>query len=100
MLNNLRAALLVPDIRQRVMFVFFAFAVFVFAIWGFVEMYFLKGTGSTNQFGPDPLAGDAEAQYRRRGLGSHAPAWDQNGAIELAPHIGSPPPSMRVNRGT
>ena len=32
MLNNLRAALLVPDIRQRVMFVFFAFAVFVFMI--------------------------------------------------------------------
>ena len=32
MLNNLRAALLVPDIRQRVLFVFFAFAVFVFMI--------------------------------------------------------------------
>jgi preprotein translocase subunit SecY len=31
-LNNLRAALLVPDIRQRVLFVFFAFAVFVFMI--------------------------------------------------------------------
>ncbi|HZZ65826.1 MAG TPA: preprotein translocase subunit SecY [Candidatus Baltobacteraceae bacterium] len=32
MLTNLRAALLVPDIRQRVLFVFFAFAVFVFMI--------------------------------------------------------------------
>jgi preprotein translocase subunit SecY len=32
LLNNLRAALLVPDIRQRVLFVFFAFAVFVFMI--------------------------------------------------------------------
>ncbi|MDQ6823455.1 MAG: preprotein translocase subunit SecY, partial [Candidatus Eremiobacteraeota bacterium] len=32
MLNNLRAALLVPDIRKRVGFVFFAFAVFVFMI--------------------------------------------------------------------
>jgi len=31
-LNNLRAALLVPDIRQRVLFVFGAFAVFVFMI--------------------------------------------------------------------
>jgi preprotein translocase subunit SecY len=31
-LNNLRAALLVPDIRQRVLFVFFAFAAFVFMI--------------------------------------------------------------------
>ncbi|MBV8362973.1 MAG: preprotein translocase subunit SecY [Candidatus Eremiobacteraeota bacterium] len=32
MLNNLRAALLVPDIRQRVIFVFGAFALFVFMI--------------------------------------------------------------------
>ena len=32
MLNNLRAALLVPDIRQRVLFVFGAFALFVFMI--------------------------------------------------------------------
>jgi len=32
LLNNLRAALLVPDIRQRVLFVFGAFAVFVFMI--------------------------------------------------------------------
>jgi preprotein translocase subunit SecY len=32
MLNNLRAAVLVPEIRQRVLFVFFAFAWFVFMI--------------------------------------------------------------------
>ena len=32
MLQNLRAALLVPDIRKRIIFVFFAFAVFVFMI--------------------------------------------------------------------
>jgi preprotein translocase subunit SecY len=32
LLNNLRAALLVPDIRQRVLFVFGAFALFVFMI--------------------------------------------------------------------
>jgi len=32
MLNNLRAALLFPEIRQRVVFVFFAFALFVFMI--------------------------------------------------------------------
>ncbi|MDQ2680851.1 MAG: preprotein translocase subunit SecY [Candidatus Eremiobacteraeota bacterium] len=32
MLNNLRAALLVPDIRKRVLFVFGAFALFVFMI--------------------------------------------------------------------
>ena len=32
MFNNLRAAVLVPEIRQRVLFVFFAFAWFVFMI--------------------------------------------------------------------
>jgi preprotein translocase subunit SecY len=32
LLQNLRAALLVPDIRKRILFVFFAFAVFVFMI--------------------------------------------------------------------
>ena len=32
MLNTLRNALLVPEIRKRVGFVFFAFAVFVFII--------------------------------------------------------------------
>ncbi|HET7814015.1 MAG TPA: preprotein translocase subunit SecY [Candidatus Baltobacteraceae bacterium] len=32
LLNNLRAAILVPEIRQRVGFVFFAFALFVFMI--------------------------------------------------------------------
>ena len=32
MLQNLRAAILVPDIRKRILFVFFAFAVFVFMI--------------------------------------------------------------------
>ncbi|MHB8141522.1 MAG: preprotein translocase subunit SecY [Vulcanimicrobiaceae bacterium] len=32
MFNNLRAALLVPDIRKRILFVFFAFAWFVFMI--------------------------------------------------------------------
>ncbi len=32
MLQNLRAALLVPDIRKRIFFVFGAFALFVFMI--------------------------------------------------------------------
>ncbi|MBV9408753.1 MAG: preprotein translocase subunit SecY, partial [Candidatus Eremiobacteraeota bacterium] len=32
MLNTLRNALTVPDIRKRILFVFFAFAVFVFMI--------------------------------------------------------------------
>jgi uncharacterized membrane protein YhaH (DUF805 family) len=76
-----------------------ASAVFVFAIWGVIEMYFLRGTQRTNRFGPDPLAEDADARLRSRGLGSRGPAWDQRNEIELAPHRASPPPSMRVNRG-
>jgi uncharacterized membrane protein YhaH (DUF805 family) len=70
-------------------------ALFILGIWGFIEMGFLRGTSSTNQFGPDPLAED---DTRKRGLGSHGPAWDQRYELELAPHRASPPPSMRVNR--
>jgi uncharacterized membrane protein YhaH (DUF805 family) len=75
-----------------------ALAVFVFMIWGFVEMYFLKGTASTNRFGPDPLAEDEATQPSERGLGSRGPAWDQQREIELVPHTGSPPPSIHVKR--
>ena len=28
---------------------------FVLMIWGFVELYFLRGTRRTNRFGPNPL---------------------------------------------
>ena len=74
-------------------------AVLAFTIWGFVEMYFLKGTGSTNRFGPDPLAKDEDARVRNLGLGSHAAAWDQRYELELAPHRASPRSSMHVKRG-
>jgi uncharacterized membrane protein YhaH (DUF805 family) len=30
---------------------------FVFGIWGFVELYCLRGTVGDNRYGPDPLAG-------------------------------------------
>jgi uncharacterized membrane protein YhaH (DUF805 family) len=75
-------------------------AMLVFMIWGTVEMYFLKGTASTNPFGPDPLAEDEDTRLRRRGLGSHGPAWDQRYEIELSPHRASPMSSMHVKRGT
>jgi uncharacterized membrane protein YhaH (DUF805 family) len=26
-------------------------------VWGFVELYCLRGTSGDNQYGPDPLAG-------------------------------------------
>ena len=34
----------------------FGLSAFVFSVWGFVEMYCLKGSRKTNRFGPDPLA--------------------------------------------
>jgi hypothetical protein len=48
---------------------------FVFSVWGFVEMYCLKGTKGTNRFGADPLA---PIDTR--------PAWDQQSEIEMVPH--------------
>ncbi len=71
------------------------FAGFILGIWGFIELGFFRGTASTNQFGPDSLAED---DTRRRGLGSHAAAWDQRYEIELAPHRASPMSSMHVKR--
>jgi len=60
-------------------------------IWGLVEMGFLRGTQGTNRFGPDPLAPASTVDSQ--------PAWDQTSGIEMAPHIGSPPPAMHVKRG-
>jgi uncharacterized membrane protein YhaH (DUF805 family) len=74
-------------------------ALLILCIWGFVEMGFLRGTSGPNQFGPDPLAEDEDMRLRRRGLGSHAPAWDQRYEIDLAPHRASPMSSMHVKRG-
>jgi uncharacterized membrane protein YhaH (DUF805 family) len=71
-------------------------AFFILGIWGFIELGFLRGTSSTNQFGPDPLAED---DTRKRGLGSHGPAWDQRYEMELTPHRASPRSSMHVKRG-
>jgi uncharacterized membrane protein YhaH (DUF805 family) len=67
--------------------------VLVFIVWGFIEMYCLRGTSSANRFGPDPLAEEpAPPQPGRK--------WDQASEIEIAPHIGSPPPGMHVKPGT
>ena len=69
-------------------------------LWGAVEMYFLPGTRWTNRFGPNPL-GKQPMQPRSPTTRLRATtAWDQQGEIELAPHLGSPPPSMRVKPGT
>jgi uncharacterized membrane protein YhaH (DUF805 family) len=69
----------------------FALAAFTFCIWGFVEMYFLRGTRSTNQYGPNPLGKEQmrarSAQARLRAT----TAWDQESEIEMVPHKAGPP---------
>jgi uncharacterized membrane protein YhaH (DUF805 family) len=61
-------------------------------IAGFVEIYFLKGTPSTNRFGRDPLA-PIEAPIDTR------PGWDQGSELEFVPRSASPPAGTHVNRG-
>jgi uncharacterized membrane protein YhaH (DUF805 family) len=51
-------------------------------IWGFVEIYCLKGSITANRFGTDPLAPPAAA----------GPRWDQESEIEMVPHKAGPPP--------
>ena len=69
-------------------------------LWGIVELYFRPGTRWTNRFGPNPLG----KQPMRPRSGTErlraTTAWDPQGEIEMAPHRGSPPPGMHVNRGT
>lgn len=75
------------------------FAAFAFTIWGFVELGCLKGSASTNQFGPNPLG---KQQMRPRSAEMRlrtTTAWHQESEIELAPRRASPLTSMRVNRG-
>jgi uncharacterized membrane protein YhaH (DUF805 family) len=66
----------------------FGLNAFVFTIWGFIEMYCLKGTKGTNRFGADPLA---PLDTR--------PSWDQQTEIEMVPRKASPPPVWRVKPG-
>lgn len=63
-------------------------AVFVLCIWGFVEMFCLKGSRKTNRFGADPLAPP-----------DTRPAWDQQDEIEMVPRKAGPPPVWRVKPG-
>lgn len=61
---------------------------FVFLIWGFVEMYLLRGSRKTNRFGPNPLQ---PIDTR--------PRWEQQSEIEMVPHKAGPPPVWHVKRG-
>jgi uncharacterized membrane protein YhaH (DUF805 family) len=58
---------------------FIGLAVFIAFIWGLIEMYYLKGTGGPNRFGPDPLAPR-----------DTAPRWDQQSELEFVPHRAGP----------
>jgi uncharacterized membrane protein YhaH (DUF805 family) len=62
-------------------------AAFVLCIWGFVEMYFLKGPRKTNRFGPNPLQRP-----------DTRPRWEQSSEIEMVPHKAGPPPVWHVKR--
>jgi uncharacterized membrane protein YhaH (DUF805 family) len=64
-----------------------ALIAFALCIWGFVEMYCLKGSPKTNRFGPDPLVRP-----------DTRPRWEQAREIEMVPHKASPPPVWHVKR--
>jgi uncharacterized membrane protein YhaH (DUF805 family) len=80
--------------------VLLGFAVFIFFIWGLVEMYCLRGSPWTNRFGANPLP---KAQTRSRGefrTGLHtSSAWDQHSEIESVPYSAGPSPAPHVERG-
>lgn len=61
----------------------------ILSIWGFVEMYCLKGSRKTNRFGADPLTPPPSRSAR----------WEQQGEIEMTPHKAGPPPVWRVKPG-
>jgi uncharacterized membrane protein YhaH (DUF805 family) len=69
-----------------------AFAAAGLCLWGFIEMYLLKGSPRTNRFGADPLAPPPPRDTR--------PPWDQQSEIEMVPHKAGPPPVWRVKRET
>ena len=60
-------------------------------LWGFIEMYCLKGSRKTNRFGADPLTPPPPRDTR--------PPWDQQSEIEMVPHKAGPPPVWHVKPG-
>ncbi|TKW80302.1 MAG: DUF805 domain-containing protein [Bradyrhizobium icense] len=65
---------------------------FALMIWGFVELYCLRGTKWTNRFGPDPLGKEQIRQRSERARLRATTAWSQDSEIEMVPHKASPPP--------
>jgi uncharacterized membrane protein YhaH (DUF805 family) len=64
------------------------------SIWGFVELYMLRGSRQTNRFGADPIA-----EIRDRMQATRTAAWDQRDELEFVPSSASPPDGMHVKRG-
>jgi uncharacterized membrane protein YhaH (DUF805 family) len=62
-------------------------AAFIFIIWGFVEMYCLKGSPKTNRFGPNPLQ-PVDTK----------PRWEQQSEMEMVPHKTGPPDGSALLR--
>jgi uncharacterized membrane protein YhaH (DUF805 family) len=61
-------------------------AVVILMVWGFIDIYCVKGTRWTNRFGPNPLP---KVQTRPRSSHSNSRAssgWDQTSAAEFVPH--------------
>jgi len=69
---------------------------FALWVWGFVDMYCLRGSPRTNRFGANPLP---KIQIRPRRAGPSLPsAWDQHSEIEFIPHMAGPPPASHDKR--
>lgn len=79
---------------------FFTWPIFACYLWGAVELYFLPGTRWTNRFGPNPLGKQPTRPRSGAARLRATTGWDQQGEIELTPHLGSPPPGTHVKPGT
>jgi uncharacterized membrane protein YhaH (DUF805 family) len=67
---------------------------FGLSVWGFVELFCLRGRKGPNRFGPDPLEPVAPvAPVDTR------PRWDQHSALEFVPHSAGPSPGPHGKRG-
>jgi uncharacterized membrane protein YhaH (DUF805 family) len=64
-----------------------ALVAFIFGLWGFIEMYFLKGTRGPSRYGADPLK-----PIDTRGR------WVQQDELEFVPHSAGPSAGSHVNR--
>jgi uncharacterized membrane protein YhaH (DUF805 family) len=71
-----------------------ALAVFILMVWGFAEIYLLRGTRWTNRFGPNPLP-----KVQTRARTTSASRWDQTTAYEFVPRGASPSAGTHVKRG-